>query len=44
MKIDMQHTQWSEAEERRLKWGLVVFLLAILGGIHLLDPTFYGTI
>ena len=44
MKINRQHTQWSEAEERRLKWGLVVFLLAILGGIHLLDPTFYGTI
>lgn len=44
MKINGQHTQWSEAEERRLKWGLIAFLLAILGGIHLLDPTFYGTI
>lgn len=40
----LQHKQWSEKEERRIKIALVVFLVVVLGGIHLLDPHFYPTI
>lgn len=40
----MAKRQWSEREQRLIQWGLVGLLLLLIGGIHLLDPTFYGTV
>lgn len=36
----MAKRQWSEREQRLIQWGLVGLLLLLIGGIHLLDPTF----
>lgn len=36
--------EWSEREERYIKWGLVLSLLVLLTAIHWLDPDFYPTI
>lgn len=40
----MAKRQWSEREQRLIQWGLVGLLLLLIGGIHLLDPTFYATV
>ena len=36
--------EWSEREERYIKWGLLALLIVLLAGIHWLDPAFYPTI